>query len=197
MRIETLTPPAADPLIVADAKLFCRIDPDLTDEDTLIGELITAAREQVEVQTGRALTPQTLRLVLDCFPRGPLPLPRFPLISVDSVVYDDAAGAEQTMAAADYDVVTASLPGAIHAPGGWPATIRRPGSVRITFQAGYGNDDPATEATPERAITAMKYLVNHWYENRDAVIVGSIATVLPMAVQNLIAPLKIYYRVPE
>jgi len=202
VRIETIIAPTDEPLSLAAAKLFCRIDPDLADEDSLIMDLIRAAREQIEIQTSRALAPQTLRLVIDGFPknRSSLPLPRFPLISITSVKYDDEAGDEQTWDTADYNVITGSLPGAIHAEDAWPATIARPGSVRITYMCGYGHtsegSEPSTEAAPERAVTAIKYLVNHWYERRDAVLAGTIATVLPMAVRSLIDPLKIRYALP-
>ena len=40
--------------------------------------------------------------------------------------------------------------------------------------------------------TAMLLLINHWYENRGAVIVGSISSPLPMAVESLIGPYQFY-----
>ncbi|MGP9696219.1 head-tail connector protein [Halomonas sp. AOP27-A1-34] len=36
--------------------------------------------------------------------------------------------------------------------------------------------------------TAMLLLINHWYANREAVIVGSITAPLPMAVESLLWP---------
>jgi len=202
MRIEIVTAPTIEPITVAEAKTYCRIDSDLTDENALIGSLITAAREHIEVLTSRALAPQTVRLVLDKFPKySKLPLPRFPLISVSTVDYDDADEAEQTWADSKYTVDPDGMPGAIYALEAWPATSPAPGSVRITYTCGYqiedGEGEEASEIIPARAKQAIYYLVNHWYENRDTVIVGSIATKLPMAVESLIAPLKIYYRSPQ
>lgn len=202
MRIETLISPTVEPLTLAEAKTFCRVDSDLTDEDALISSLITAAREQIEVQTSRAFAVQTLRLTLDCFPSGrAIVLPRCPLIEVLSIEYDDGDGVEQTLSSSDYSVNAFTVPGAISPASSWPATVSRPGAVRITYQCGYtatdGEGEEDSEIIPERAKTAILYLVNHWYENRDAVVVGSIATALPFAVKNLISPLKIYYRTTE
>ncbi|WP_447896044.1 head-tail connector protein [Vreelandella sp. GE22] len=38
--------------------------------------------------------------------------------------------------------------------------------------------------------TAMLLLINHWYANREAVIVGSITATLPMAVETLLWPYR-------
>ncbi|MFP5432845.1 MAG: head-tail connector protein [Alphaproteobacteria bacterium] len=37
---------------------------------------------------------------------------------------------------------------------------------------------------------AILLLVGHWYANREAVVTGTIATQLPMAVDALLAPLR-------
>jgi len=39
---------------------------------------------------------------------------------------------------------------------------------------------------------AMLLLIAHWYENREAVVVGTITATLPLAVQSLLQPHKIY-----
>ena len=40
--------------------------------------------------------------------------------------------------------------------------------------------------------TGMLLLIGHWYENREAVVIGSTATELPMAVEALISPYRHY-----
>lgn len=204
MRIEVIIAPETEPISLDEAKQFCRIDTDLTDENDLISSLITAAREQIEVQTGRAFAVQTLRVTLDKFPTKSLSvvLPRGPLLEVVSVDYDDADGEEQTMDEADYTVHPYGMLGAIQAVTSWPITSGAHGCVRITYSCGYsvpptGEDEAESELIPARARTAILYMINHWYERRDAVIVGSISSVLPMAVHSLIAPLKTFYRISE
>ena len=53
-----LTPPAAEPLTLAEAKLHLRVDADITDDDSLITALIVTARQQAEHRTGRSLVSQ-------------------------------------------------------------------------------------------------------------------------------------------
>lgn len=52
-----LTPPAEEPLSLAEARAFLRLDE--TAEDNLLATLITAARLMVEAASGRLLVDQT------------------------------------------------------------------------------------------------------------------------------------------
>ncbi len=63
-----LAGPASEPVTLADAKTFLRVDHDA--DDVLIGSLIAAARRLVETATRRALITQTWRLVRDAWPAG-------------------------------------------------------------------------------------------------------------------------------
>src|SRR5262245_22779707 len=63
-----LTPPAVEPLPLAEAKAFLRVE--TADDDPLIAALIAAGRIHVERQTGLALLTQDWRLVLDCWPEN-------------------------------------------------------------------------------------------------------------------------------
>ena len=60
------TQPAVEPILLAQAKNFLKID--YTDDDVLIAGLITAAREHVEAFTARSLVNKTYVQTLDSFP---------------------------------------------------------------------------------------------------------------------------------
>ena len=62
MGIKVVTPPATEPVTLAEAKLHLRVDG--SDEDALITRLISAAREQCEQELGRALADPTVDLVV-------------------------------------------------------------------------------------------------------------------------------------
>lgn len=179
------TAPTTEPLTTAEAKLHLRVDH--SDEDTLIDNLIEAARNTIEARTGRALITQTLDMYLDRFPYGaePILLPRPPLVSVTSIVYTDSDGtANTTWTSTNYIVSTSREPGRVSLAYGvaYPATYYAPDVVRVRYVAGYG----AASAIPEGLRAAMLLLIGHWFTNREAVVVGTIATALPFAVEALI-----------
>lgn len=60
--------PAAEPVSLAQAKNYLRLDPGYTADDDHITGLIGAAREHIEKITGRAISQRTWRQVMDSMP---------------------------------------------------------------------------------------------------------------------------------
>lgn len=196
MRILTIAPPEAEPLTPDAAETWLGYEPGTIPD--LAAALSIAAREHVEQMTGRALARQTLELVLDRFPRGPvLPLPRPPLVSVESVKYYDTAGTLQTMDAADYVVDTGGLPGAIYAESGWPSTSARPGAVVVQYVCGPDTEADPPESCPEPLVQCMRFLVAHWYDAKAPVVIGTVAAKLAFTLEALASPFKVFYRLPD
>ncbi len=61
-------------------------------------------------------------------------------------------------------------------------------------------DSDTGEPTDEDALvlddditTAILLLIGHWYLNRESVVVGSISSELPMAVESLIGPYRHFH----
>lgn len=161
--------------------------------DAELSSFIAAVRQHVEDRTRRALLEQTWQLRLPAFPEAPsIRLPKPPLLSVESVTYTPVTGGTATLAPELYEVETGALYGAVHlAPGAsWPQAAPGLHAVRVTFRAGYG-DEP--DDVPAALRHAMKLLLGHWWMNREAVIVGTIAQAAPLAVDSLLAT----YLVPE
>jgi uncharacterized phiE125 gp8 family phage protein len=191
--------PASEPITTAEAKAFLRVDS--SDEDTLIDTLIATARQIVEDFTGRAIITQTWKLTLDKWPldcRGWLAwlevntsterailLPRSPLASVTSVkYYPDDLGAQATLSASTYRVITGTLPGAVFLKSSedWPVLDIRPDAVEIIFVAGAAD----ATTTPKQLTHAILLLVAHLYENRAPVNVGNIVNEIPFTVRALL-----------
>lgn len=177
--------PSEEPVSLTEAKAQARVE--VADDDTLIGGLITAARELVEEQTWRALVTQRWDLFFDAWPAtDTVELPRPPLRSVVEVEYTDQAGVATVWASSNYVVDAVSEPGRLRlkASASWPnVTLREVNGLRIRFEAGYG----AATATPKIYKQAILLTVAHWYENREAIIVsGAIPKEIPLGVARLL-----------
>lgn len=177
--------PVEEPLTTAEAKAHLLVTH--SDDDTLIARQIVAARRWVEQQTQRQLVTASWRLSLDDFPRCGdriMEVPRPPLVSVTSITYYDEDGNSQTLASSKYVVDSDSEPARIaEAPDQtWPSTQSRLNAVQVTYSAGFGDES----AVPENLKAAMLLLIGHWYENREAVALGTISTVVDIAVHSLL-----------
>ena len=125
--------PAAEPVTLAELKTFLRLPSGFTQEDSLLTELIQAAREDGERLSGLVLAQRTFTQVLDSFPfytdtiqsqlaypPSYYSLPRYsttlwnysqmiklekaPLISVDTLTYIGSDGESHTLTA-DVDFI--------------------------------------------------------------------------------------------
>jgi uncharacterized phiE125 gp8 family phage protein len=106
-----VTPPATEPLSLAEAKQHAVIVQ--TDDDVLITAYIVAARQAAESYLGRGLLTQTWKLQLSAW-ADVIALPMAaPLQTVSSVQYYDQAGVLQTLATSFYVVDTTAEPGRI------------------------------------------------------------------------------------
>ena len=184
MPLQLVTPPAGEPVSLAEAKQHLRVDGG--DDDLLIGSLITAARQAAETKTGRQLITARWKLLLDAFP-GPLMqsatgasfslpghailLAKCPVQSVVSIEYMDMNGATQVMPAGDYVLDVACEPARITPVFGktWPPTLPQMGAVSVTFDAGYGT----ASAVPEGLKSWIKLRVGSLYGHREEMSVLS------------------------
>jgi uncharacterized phiE125 gp8 family phage protein len=191
MGLKIATAPAVEPITLTEAKAQCRVD--ITDDDALITALIVAARTLVEQFLGRALCTQTWDLYLDAFPAGDtLSLPLPPLATVSYVKYTPAStGIASTFAAASYTVDAISTPGRLRLNSGysWPSdTLVVVNGVNVRFVAGYG----AAAAAPAGIVQAIKLLVGHWYENREAIVsTGAMPKEIPFGIAALLWPERV------
>jgi uncharacterized phiE125 gp8 family phage protein len=186
MAIEVLDGPEYEPVTLHDAKAQLRLEVD--EDDPLVYNRITAAREWVEGQTKRALSPRTLLYSHDYgWPRRNgflhIRLPVNPVTAVASVKYVDASGVLQTLADTEYTAVCRES-GSYIVPAynkTWPEALAVPNSVQVEFVAGYA-------AAPEGIKAAVMLLVAHMYENREPV--GKPLVEVPYSIDALIAPYR-------
>ena len=188
MLLTVETPPAAEPVTLAEAKAHLRVLH--ASEDALITRLIAAVRSTVERTLGRALIPQPLNSWLRASPApARIPPPRPPLRSVASITYRDLDDANQTLAADSYVVIGEDLLRARverAAGASWPATFTTPKAVKVTYDAGYGG---ASTDVPEDLRNALLLMVEHLYYNRGASSDARLEAI-PFGVDAMLDPFR-------
>jgi uncharacterized phiE125 gp8 family phage protein len=191
MNLRLITPPAVLPVPLQMAKDHARVAH--LEEDHMIEGYIAAATERLdgaEGYLGRALITQVWELTLDHFPlRLRLPLP--PCQSIDAISYITPDGATEDLDPASYTATgLGGVSGAtILFATGKPATASRPDAVAIRFTAGFGST-PAAVPAPIR--TAILNRVVTMYDNRESVVIGESARVMPLGEDDLITPYRVW-----
>ncbi len=175
--------PEAEPVSLAEAKAFLRLEHD--DEDGLVAALITAARLHIEAATRRLLVTQNWRIVRDRWPGGIVPISLAPLQSISAVRLFPAEGDAETLPASEYWLDAASTPARLVARRGFPSPGRPVAGIEIDVVAGYGD----AADVPEPLRQAIRLLVAHWFEDR--LLVGAADLLLPKTVDALIAPYQV------
>lgn len=162
----------AEPLTLAQAKKHLNLpdrSPADTEEDDMLADLISAARESAEIAQGRDLVTKQWELSLDHFECYQIEL-RDPLVSVDLVRYRDSTGNYTSMVdGTDYIVDTAKHPGVVMPPYGvsWPSFTPWPSSaVTILFTSGIDDQSPFWIDAGKRIKQGMLLLISEWFNNR-------------------------------
>ena len=155
------TPPATEPVSLADAKLYFRVDSN--DEDDLITELLKAARVHVEEVCERALVTQTWTERQAAF-QDVIELRGGVITAVDSVKYTDVAGTEQTLGAGEYVLDRNVEPATLRPVSAWPAGAT---DIEVQYQVGYPVD-----SVPAPLLLAIKLIANGMYRDRETTIDG-------------------------
>ena len=185
------TEPAVEPVTLAEAKAHLRVD--ISDDDALISAIVKAAREFCEEYLDRTLVHTRWTMRADGFPHNgteDVELPRPPMAqdgTTTTVVltYTLETGATATYSTASYRVDRHATPGAVKTLYGqaWPAHLIDDNSISVTWWGGYGADGTSV---PAAIRSAVLMLVASLYENRSAVLAGTISKEVEFGVKALL-----------
>lgn len=207
------TPPGAEPLTLAEAKLWLRVDQ--SSEDTLITDLISAARLHFEAITGICCISQQWKVTFSQTPSTysaqnytqllgingitvsssgrEFVFPRAPLISVDNLQYLDSTGSLQTFASTNYTVGSVGSRNSfarlrLNDGCDWPSIGNFPTAIQITFTAGMFVNYAAVTSDIKQA---LRWLVAHYYENRMPVGVDDTLSEVPFSLRSYIESFRV------
>ena len=161
---------------LSEAKEFLRVDS--SDEDTTITALLDAAVAWVEDYCNRSLRSKSAVFHLERWRNAALAYG--PVTAITHVKYDDTTGAEETLDTSKYYIGAAtdgSMMIYFHDTPDLETYNAHP--VRVTAQVGVNESANVKHA--------VKMLVAHWYENRRAVVTGTITATIPIAVESLLS----------
>lgn len=160
--------PEIEPLTLAEAKLYLRVDGDV--EDLLIASLIRAAREAAEEYLRKSLANQQWKLTYEDYAPLRTPLPRGPVQEIIAVKRVTRDGSETVLSESNYhlnarhdmlhfDSIPMSYEVTIHYETGYdeegiPASVRQ--GMLIHLAEMYGNRAGAAQPMPAASLCLYK-----------------------------------------
>lgn len=161
-RISRTIAPTDTLVSLEDAKAHLRIG-DLEADDLLIEALISTALANIEGGSGIGipLTNATYVMSIDWLGGG-FTIPLCPVQSIESITYRDADGTVQTLDPTAYVYDLDASPVIVRPAYGtaFPTVRCEPGSVKVTFVAGYG----AAADVPANLRHAVLLMVEKYYD---------------------------------
>lgn len=183
--ISTRTVAPSALISTADLKHHLRVDG--SDDDSYIDGLLSATTDMLEgpngMLGGKAIGEQTWKFTTGrASGDSKIYLPITPVKSITSIKYYDADNVQQTATVAEFDFYSNEDQAYIKPKTGesWASMYDRADAVEVVYVCGY-------VTTPDTLLHALKLLVGHFYENRESVVIGTITSELPMAVDVMVS----------
>ena len=161
-----------------------------TADDTLITNLILAATQAAQNYTNRFFINHSVRMDCDTWDET-LYFYKSPVFSSTTIEY---YGTSATI----YDIWDSSnyIVDKVHEPArlllqadkSYPDLADRKAAIKLTYVSGYGT---AASDVPQAIKQAVLLIVGNFYENRQEVVVGRIATEMPKSAQYLLDQYKV------
>ena len=184
---KVITAALSNVLTTAEVKSHLKVD--TTADDTLIDNLIVAATNSCQEYTNRFFLKTLITQYGDNWSdvselfKSPVQTTLF------NVKYYDTAGVLQNLDTSKYTLDNVSQPARlVEAPNeSWPDHIDGINAIEVNYYVGV---DTASEV--DNAIKqALLLTIVHWYQNREAVIVGRQVNEMPMSAKYLLDQYKI------
>ena len=183
---QVITAASTFPVSLTEAKSHLKVD--TSADDTYITSIIKAATQLSEEYTNRFFIDTVIEQTCSSF-ADLQTLFKSKVSAVASVKYYDSDNSSQTLDSAIYDVQLNYEPAQIQLADNqnFPSITKRNDAVVARYTVGYG----AASDVPEIIKQAILLTIANFYQNRNSVVVGRIATELPMNVKWLLDTYKV------
>jgi len=184
---KVVTAATENPITLTEAKTHLKVD--TTADDTFITNLIKSATSSAQEYTNRFFIQTTIQQVGDKW-EDISNLFKSPVLSVTNIKYVDPDGTLQTLNTDIYFLDDVNKPARIGLKPNqsYPQIINRLNAVQVNYIVGLA---AGPDEVDEGIRQALLLTIGNWYQNRQAVVTGTIATELPMNAKFLLDQYKI------
>jgi len=184
---QVITPASTYPVSLTEAKSHLKVD--TSADDTYITSIIKAATQLSEEYTNRFFIDTVIEQTCSDFAQLQT-LFKSKVSAVAHVKYYDSDNSLQTLSATIYDTQLQYEPSQIQLADdkSFPEITKRNDAVVARYTVGYGS---AASDVPEIIKQAILLTIGNFYQNRNSVVIGRIATELPMNVKWLLDTYKV------
>tara|TARA_R100001440_G_scaffold171_2_gene525 strand:- start:10872 stop:11456 length:585 start_codon:yes stop_codon:yes gene_type:complete len=161
-----------------------------TDDDTLITNLILAATQAAQNYTNRFFINHSVRMDCDTWDET-LYFYKSPVFSSTTIeYYGTSSTVYDVWDSVNYIVDKVHEPARLllQADKSYPTLADRKAAIKLTYVSGYGT---AASDVPQAIKQAVLLMIGNFYENRQEVVVGRIATEMPKSAQYLLDQYKV------
>jgi len=184
---KVITEATTNILTTAEVKTHLKVD--TTADDTYIDTLIVAATKSCEEYTNRFFITTEITQYGDKW-RDVAELYKSPVqTTLFNVKYWPPTGTLQTLLTTKYTLDNVSKPARlVPSPNeSWPDIIDGLNAIEINYKVGVDSADDVDGAIKQ----AVLLTIGHWYQNRETVVIGRIATEVPISAKYLLDQYKI------
>ena len=184
---KVVTPATSNPITLTEAKTHLKVD--TTADDTFITNLIKSATSSAQESTNRFFIQTTIQQVGDKW-EDISNLFKSPVLSVTNIKYVSTDGILTTLNSSVYFLDDVNKPARIGLKPNqsYPEIIDRLNAVQVNYVVGLA---AGPDEVDEGIRQALLLTIGNWYQNRQAVVTGTIATELPMNAKFLLDQYKI------
>jgi len=184
---QVITPASTYPVSLTETKSHLKVD--TSADDTYITSIIKAATQLSEEYTNRFFIDTVIEQTCSDFAQLQT-LFKSKVSAVAHVKYYDSDNSLQTLSATVYDTQLNYEPSQIQLADdqSFPSFTTRNDAVVARYTVGYGS---AESDVPEIIKQAILLTIGNFYQNRNSVVIGRIATELPMNVKWLLNTYKV------